>query len=59
MGWLCLKFTKIIFIFSTVWILIKNVPISKLQTIGFGFGLRQLEASFIHCTTGLQKCHKV
>lgn len=59
MGWLCLKFTKIIFIFSTVWILIKNVPISKLQTIGFGFGLHQLEASFIHCTTGLQKCHKV
>ena len=59
MGWLCLKFTKIIFIFSTVWILINNVPISNLQTIGFGFGLHQLEPSFTHCTTGLQKYHKV
>ena len=25
MGWLCLKCTKIIFIFSTVWILIKKM----------------------------------
>lgn len=46
-------------IHQTVWILIKNVPISKLQTIGFDFGLHQLEASFIHCKSGLQKCHKV
>ena len=46
-------------IHQTVWILIKNVPISKLQTIGFGFGLHQLEPSSTHCTTGLQKCHKV
>lgn len=37
----------------------KNVPISNLQTIGFGFGLHHLEPSFTHCTTGLQKCHKV